>query len=209
MENRKINIMIVDDHAIVRLGLASIVEKNDLYNVCCDAGTSSEAYEKIEKFSPDLILLDCKLPDGDGVTMCYQIKNKYPDIKIIIISAFCDDYMIKEALQAGADGYLMKTIDKNMILSSIERVLSGEKSFDPSLIHTLINQPKEGTGKVELTNQEIEIISRIAQGFTNKEIGKEMYISEKTVRNYISRIFEKIGVNNRTEAALYWIERNK
>jgi two-component system response regulator DevR len=209
LENKKINIMIVDDHAVVRLGLASIVEKNDSYNVCCDAGTSAETYEKIEAFIPDLILLDCKLPDGDGVTMCYQIKKKYPDIKIIIISAFCDDYMIKEALQAGADGYLMKTIDKNMILSSIERVLSGEKSFDPLLIHTLINKPKDLVDNVELTKQEIEIISRIAQGFTNKEIGKEMYISEKTVRNYISRIFEKIGVNNRTEAALFWIERNK
>ena len=149
MEKEKIKIMIVDDHAVVRLGLASIVEKNDSYSICCDAGTSLEAYEKIEKLSPDLILLDCKLPDGDGVTMCYQIKSKYPDIKIIIISAFCDDYMIKEALQAGADGYLMKTIDKNMILSSIERVLSGEKSFDPSLIHTLINQTSDKSVKVE------------------------------------------------------------
>lgn len=209
MENRKINIMIVDDHAVVRLGLASIVEKNDNYNVCCDAGTSAEALEKIGITTPDLILLDCKLPDGDGVTLCYQIKKKYPNIKIIIISAFCDDYMIKEALQAGADGYLMKTIDKNMILTSIERVISGEKCFDSSLIHTLINQSKNPELDVELTNQEIEIISRISQGLTNKEIGKDMFIAEKTVRNYISRIFEKIGVNNRTEAALYWIEHNK
>ncbi|PKM68275.1 MAG: DNA-binding response regulator [Firmicutes bacterium HGW-Firmicutes-2] len=208
MDN-KINIMIVDDHAVVRLGLASILEKNDTYNVCCDAETSAETFEKIATSAPDLILLDYKLPDGDGVTMCYQIKKKYPDIKIIIVSAFCDDYIIKEALQAGADGYLMKTIDRKMILSSIERVLSGEKSFDPSLIHSLVNPAQDKELHTELTLQEIEIISRIAQGFTNKEIGKEMFIAEKTVRNYISRIFEKIGVNNRTEAALFWIDRNK
>lgn len=202
----KIKIMIIDDHAVVRLGLTSLIEKNSNYEVVCDAGSSAEAYKKIENCQPDLILLDYKLPDGDGVTICHQIKRAYPEIKIIIVSAFCDEYMIKDALQAGAEGYLMKTIDKNAIMNAIEKVLKGEKSVDPSLLASLVDAVKGDTKQYELTTQERELLDLLAKGLKNKEISKELFISEKTVRNYLTRVFDKINVSNRTEAAIFWIE---
>ncbi len=202
----KIKIMIVDDHAVVRLGLTAIIENNTEYEVHCDAGSSAEAFRKIERCKPDLILLDYKLPDGDGVTMCHEIKRTYPEIKIIILSAFCDEFMIREALQAGADGYLMKTIDKNAIMNAIEKVLGGEKSVDPSLLSSLVDAVKGDTKLYDLTVKEKDILNLLAKGLKNKEISKELFISEKTVRNYLTRIFEKINVNNRTEAALFWVE---
>jgi len=202
----KIRIMIVDDHVVVRLGLTSLIEKNSNYEVVCDAGSCGEAYNKIENCQPDLILLDYKLPDGDGVTICHQIKRAYPEIKIIIVSAYCDEYMIKDALQAGAEGYLMKTIDKNAIMNAIEKVLKGEKSVDPSLMDSLVDAVKGDTKQYELKTQERELLDLLAKGLKNKEISKELFISEKTVRNYLTRVFDKINVKNRTEAAVFWIE---
>jgi DNA-binding NarL/FixJ family response regulator len=205
MDN-KIKIMIIDDHAVVRLGLTSLIEKNSNYEVVCDAGSGAEAYKKIEKYQPDLILLDYKLPDGDGVTICHQIKRAYPEIKIIIVSAYCDEYMIKDALQAGAEGYLMKTIDKYAIMNAIENVLKGEKSVDPSLLTSLVDAVKGETKQYDLTTNERELLDLLAKGLKNKEISKELFISEKTVRNYLTRVFDKIHVSNRTEAAIFWIE---
>lgn len=202
----KIKIMIVDDHAVVRLGLTAIIENNTEYEVHCDAGSRAEAFSKIKGCKPDLVLLDYKLPDGDGVTMCHEIKRTYPEIKIIILSAFCDEFMIREALQAGADGYLMKTIDKKAIMNAIERVLGGEKSVDPSLLSSLVDAVKGEMKRYDLTGKEKAILNLLAKGLKNKEISKELFISEKTVRNYLTRIFEKINVNNRTEAALFWVE---
>ncbi len=204
--NNKIKIMIVDDHDVVRLGLTSIIENNPDYIVECDADSCTDALKKLESCQPDLILLDCKLPDGDGVTMCHEIKRKYPDIKIIILSAFCDEFMIRDALKAGAEGYLMKTIDKNAIMNAIKKVLSGEKSVDPSLLSSLVDAVNKEHKHNELTTKEKAILNLLTKGLNNKEISKELFVSEKTVRNYFTKIFEKINVKNRTEAALYWVE---
>jgi len=198
--------MIIDDHAVVRLGLISLIEKNSNYEVVCDAGSCTEAYRKIEIFQPDLILLDYKLPDGDGVTMCHRIKRSNPKIKIIILSAFCDEFMIKDALRAGAEGYLMKTIDKDAVINAIVKVLSGERSIDPSLLDSLVDAIKEDPKEYELTSQEKELLELVARGLKNKEISEELFISEKTVRNYLTKVFEKINVRTRTEAAIFWIE---
>lgn len=210
MNNKEnISIMIVDDHAVVRLGLRSLLEKEENYVVCCEAESVNEAYEKIETFSPDLILLDHKLPDGDGISACRQIKIINSKIKIIIITAFVDDLLIKEAILAGADGYLLKSIDRKAIISAIEKVLLGIPSIDPTMIKNIINIVDIKPLEVELKTQDNEILKLVAKGMTNKEIGKELFIAEKTVRNYLSRIMKKIEVNNRTEAALYWINQQK
>lgn len=207
-QDKKVKIMLIDDHAVVRLGISSILEKNSSYFVCCEAGSISEMFEKLEVEQPDLLLLDYMLPDGDGATACHLIKKRYPDIKVLIVSALADSGTIKAAVMAGADGYLVKNIDRKAILETVEKVLSGKPVFEESALLGLIDAVKqekyESTQAEVLTETEEKILDLLSKGLTNKEIAAHLYIAEKTVRNYLSRIMRKIDVGNRTEAALYW-----
>ena len=200
--------MIIDDHAVVRLGIASILEKNSDYMVCCEAGTISEMCDKLEHEMPDLVLLDYMLPDGDGASGCRIIKKNHPEIKVLIVSALADHATIKEAVKAGADGYLVKNIDRKAILDTVEKVLSGKPVFEESALLGLIDAVKSDQNDQNredlLTDMEESILDLVSKGRTNKEISADLYIAEKTVRNYLSRIMRKIDVGNRTEAALYW-----
>lgn len=211
-QSDKVKIMLIDDHAVVRLGISSILEKNSTYMVCCEAGSISEMFEKLEIEKPDLILLDYMLPDGDGATACHLIKKKYPEIKVLVVSALADSGTIKSAVMAGADGYLVKNIDRKSIMDTVEKVLSGKPVFEESALLGLLDAVKletDATMQVEaLTETEEKILDLLSKGMTNKEISAQLYIAEKTVRNYLSRIMRKIDVGNRTEAALYWNKRN-
>lgn len=211
-QSDKVKIMLIDDHAVVRLGISSILEKNSTYMVCCEAGSISEMFEKLEIEKPDLILLDYMLPDGDGATACHLIKKKYPEIKVLVVSALADSGTIKSAVMAGADGYLVKNIDRKSIMDTVEKVLSGKPVFEESALLGLLDAVKletDATMQVEaLTETEEKILDLLSKGLTNKEISAQLYIAEKTVRNYLSRIMRKIDVGNRTEAALYWNKRN-
>lgn len=211
-QSDKVKIMLIDDHAVVRLGISSILEKNSTYMVCCEAGSISVMFEKLEIEKPDLILLDYMLPDGDGATACHLIKKKYPEIKVLVVSALADSGTIKSAVMAGADGYLVKNIDRKSIMDTVEKVLSGKPVFEESALLGLLDAVKletDATKQVEaLTETEEKILDLLSKGMTNKEISAQLYIAEKTVRNYLSRIKRKIDVGNRTEAALYWNKRN-
>lgn len=211
-QSDKVKIMLIDDHAVVRLGISSILEKNSTYMVCCEAGSISEMFEKLEIEKPDLILLDYMLPDGDGATACHLIKKKYPEIKVLVVSALADSGTIKSAVMAGADGYLVKNIDRKSIMDTVEKVLSGKPVFEESALLGLLDAVKletDATMQVEaLTETEEKILDLLSKGMTNKEISAQLYIAEKTVRNYLSRVMRKINVGNRTEAALYWNKRN-
>lgn len=211
-QSDKVKIMLIDDHAVVRLGISSILEKNSTYMVCCEAGSISEMFEKLEIEKPDLILLDYMLPDGDGATACHLIKKKYPEIKVLVVSALADSGTIKSAVMAGADGYLVKNIDRKSIMETVEKVLSGKPVFEESALLGLLDAVKldsDASSMVEvLTETEEKILDLLSKGLTNKEISAQLYIAEKTVRNYLSRIMRKIDVGNRTEAALYWNKRN-
>lgn len=211
-QSDRVKIMLIDDHAVVRLGISSILEKNSTYMVCCEAGSISEMFEKLEIEKPDLILLDYMLPDGDGATACHLIKKKYPEIKVLVVSALADSGTIKSAVMAGADGYLVKNIDRKSIMDTVEKVLSGKPVFEESALLGLLDAVKletDATMQVEaLTETEEKILDLLSKGMTNKEISAQLYIAEKTVRNYLSRIMRKIDVGNRTEAALYWNKRN-
>lgn len=211
-QSDKVKIMLIDDHAVVRLGISSILEKNSTYMVCCEAGSISEMFEKLEIEKPDLILLDYMLPDGDGATACHLIKKKYPEIKVLVVSALADSGTIKSAVMAGADGYLVKNIDRKSIMDTVEKVLSGKPVFEESALLGLLDAVKletDATMQVEaLTETEEKILDLLSKGMTNKEISAQLFIAEKTVRNYLSRVMRKINVGNRTEAALYWNKRN-
>ncbi|MBB6216191.1 DNA-binding NarL/FixJ family response regulator [Anaerosolibacter carboniphilus] len=205
MEMKNIRILLVDDHAIVRWGMSTLIEKKQGYLVCGEAATLAEAYEKVETLKPEIVLLDLKLPDGDGATGCRQIKKISPNTKIIVLTAFADDLLLLETIKAGADGYLLKNIDSKAILSAIENVAKGESILDPAMIGKVMNVVRGNSEMTEeLTSQERNILDLIRLGKTNKEIAEELFIAEKTVRNYVSRIMRKINVSNRTEAAIYW-----
>lgn len=203
----KIRILLVDDHAVVRFGIRSILERNDDLEVCGEAGSLSEAYEKVRETKPDIVILDMRLPDGDGLTGCQEIRKIRPETKVIILTAYADESTIRETMRSGAHGFLSKTIDSRAILSCIYSVNDGTRVFDSTLPESLSNAGggEERKGRVELTMKEEQILDELSQGKTNREIAQALYISEKTVRNYVSLIMKKLEVTNRTEATIYWL----
>jgi len=205
----KIRVLIVDDHSIVRDGLRLILELDDRIEVCGEAKGLQEAMDIIPQTLPDVILLDFKLPDGDGVNGCICIKSRFPKIKIIILTAYSQEHLVMETIRAGASGYLLKNIKSKELIESILKVYEGDSVLDPSVTEgvfsNIANQKPDIVNK--LSCKETYILQMVSLGKSNKEIAEALRISEKTVRNYISNIFKKLNVSNRTEAASYWIRK--
>ena len=210
MKNR-IKIFIVDYNTIVRDGLKHILEFNDSIEVCGEAKDLKETFDIIPKINPDVILLDFKSPDGNGVNGCISLKFQFPKIKIIILTACSQEYMVIESIRAGADGYLLKTVTSDELIENIIKVYEGESVLDASLAGYAINNIIQKNGRSieprKLSSRETDILQMVSCGKSNKEIADMFLISEKTVRNYISNIFKKINVSNRTEAAIYWLRQ--
>jgi DNA-binding NarL/FixJ family response regulator len=209
MSTKNIKILLVDDHTVVRLGIRSLIEKSHGMLVCGEAETLKETYQKLTDFNPDIVLLDIKLPDGSGIGGCKKIKKISPKTKVIILTAYAENHIIMDSIKAGADGYLLKNVDSKTIITAIEDVVKGKSVLDHSVTDIVFNQVKGFNKNIysNLAIQEQEILEYICQGKTNREIGAYLYISEKTVRNYVSKIMSKINVVNRTEAAAYWSEQ--
>ncbi|AKL94321.1 transcriptional regulatory protein DevR [Clostridium aceticum] len=203
---KKISILLVDDHSIVRWGIRSLIEENQRLVVCGEAETLTEAIELVEELLPDVVLLDVRLPDGDGVIGCKRIKTLAPKSKVLMLTAYAEDQIVIEAIKAGADGYILKNIESKKIMQAIFDVYEGTGFLDPCLTESVLNQIKSSKGKsnLQLTLREEEILDLLCVGKSNKEIASALEISEKTVRNYVSKIMDKINVTNRTEAALFW-----
>ena len=208
----KIKVLLIDDHSVVREGLRLLLELDNRLIVCGEAATLNEGINMIGELKPHVVLLDFKLPDGDGISGCISIKNIFPDIKIIILTAYTEDHLVLEAIRSGVDGYSLKNVEADELVKTIISVYEGESVLDSSVTDIIFNNiKKEKTSSAEdslLSSKEKEILEMLSLGKTNKEIGAALYISEKTVRNYVSNIFKKINVSNRTEAAAYWI-RNR
>ena len=210
MQKKAINILLVDDHAIVRYGIRSLIERTDGVEVCGEAENLQEAYHKVSELEPDIVLLDIRLPDGDGAAGCREIKKLSPGVKVIILTAYAEDSIVLEAVRAGAEGYLLKNIDSNNIITAIRDVAEGKPALGDTIASQVMNALKMDRKETEdLTPQEKNILELVSQGKTNKEIGEVLYISEKTVRNNMSKILKKINATNRTMAAIYWSNRRK
>ncbi len=209
---KAIRVLLVDDHSVVREGLRLLLQLDNRLEVCGEASTLNEGIDMIKELKPDVVLLDFKLPDGDGISGCISIKNIFPEIKIIILTAYTEDHLVVEAIRSGVDGYLLKNADAEELIKTIISVYEGESVLDSSVTEIIFtNIKKDKSSSMEdsiLSPKEKEILEMLSLGKTNKEIGASLYISEKTVRNYVSNIFKKINVSNRTEAAAYWI-RNR
>ncbi|KUO64071.1 MAG: hypothetical protein APF84_08145 [Gracilibacter sp. BRH_c7a] len=209
MKNR-IKVLIVDDHNIVRDGLRLILELDDRIEVCGEAKGLQEAMDIIPEAQPDVILLDFKLPDGDGVNGCICIKSRFPKVKIIILTAYSQDHLVMETIRAGASGYLLKNIKSDELIKNIFKVYEGDSVLDASVTEGVFNniiERQKADIDSTLSCRETYILQMVSLGKSNKEIAEALAISEKTVRNYISNIFKKLNVSNRTEAASYWIRK--
>ncbi len=194
-----IRLMLADDHEMVRVGLASLLVQDPALEIVGQAATSGEAVSLAQRLNPDLVLLDVRIPEEGGIEAGRQILEALPNTRIIFLSAFADNELVRAAILVGAKGYLLKQIDRKSLIGSIKRVADGESILDPGLRSGLLDWVS--AGYPSLTPQEQRIVALVALGKTNKEIAAAMELSPKTVKNYLHNVFEKLGIQRRSQAA--------
>jgi DNA-binding NarL/FixJ family response regulator len=200
-------VFLLDDHEVVRRGVRELIDAEDDLEVVGEAGTAEEAFHRIPPTRPDVALLDVRLPDGNGVEVCREVRSSHPEVACIMLTSFSDDEALVQAVMAGASGYLLKQIRGTDIVDAVRRVASGQSLLDESLVARVRAQFREDSAEDErlarLTNQERRILALIAEGMTNRQIGAEMHLAEKTVKNYVSNLLAKLGMERRTQAAVF------
>ena len=198
---------LLDDHEIVRRGLRELLEAEDDIEVVGEAGTAEEAVGRIPATSPDVAVLDVRLPDGSGVEVCRDVRSVRPELACIMLTSYADDEALFEAIMAGAAGYVLKQVKGAELVDAIRRVAAGQSLLDPGVTARVLDRLRQGTEEDErlrgLTEQEHKILALLADGMTNRQIAEEMFLAEKTVKNYVSNLLAKMGMSRRTEAAVY------
>lgn len=206
---KRYKLMIVDDHDVVRMGIIALLEDSE-FEVINEARSVAETLEKVAKEKPDVILMDVRLPDGSGIDACRQIVQSYPEVRVLILTSYADDDAVLSSIQAGASGYVLKQIDRHALREAIRKIVSGEALLDPSMTMSLFNslrqntlQPKSEDKFQGLTGKEREILIQVSLGKSNRQIAQELFLSEYTVRNYVSSIFSKLTLTSRIQIANY------
>jgi len=208
-----IRILLVDDSEVVRIGLAAVLGQEPELAVVGQAGTSADAVMQAQRLRPDVVLMDVRIPEFGGIEAGREILEHQPGTRVLFLSAFNDEELIRAAMVIGAHGYLLKEIDAHTLIESIKRVATGESILDPALRSGMVdwvlrNVPAtEVTARAALTPQEQRIIALVAEGKTNKEIAAQMELSPKTVKNYLHNVFEKLGIKRRSQAAALHIRK--
>jgi DNA-binding NarL/FixJ family response regulator len=214
MKGMRNKIIIVDDHEVVRLGLKSLLDKYPQYEVVAEAGNANDAIREVNHHEPDIVLMDIRLPGRSGIEACEQIKESHPDIKIIMLTSYAEDEMLFSAIKAGASGYVLKQINSEGLVQSLDAVARGEASLDPAVTQRVFQEVRkavkdeEAASFSQLSQQEKMVLKLVSAGKTNRDIAKTLFLGEGTVRNYVSSILSKLNVNNRAEAAAYAVEHN-
>jgi DNA-binding NarL/FixJ family response regulator len=208
--NEKLKILIVDDHDIVRKGLAMLVSRQEDLTVVAEAGTVAEAVEKARETVPNVVVMDIRLPDGTGIEACREIRDENFDVKVLMLTSYSDEEAVMGSIMAGASGYLLKEIRSQEIVDAIRRVGSGQSLLDPSVTASVLERVRRGKEEdvlAQLTDQEKKILELIADGQTNREIAGQINLSDKTVKNYVSNILGKLEISRRSQAAAVLAER--
>jgi two-component system, NarL family, response regulator DevR len=215
MPNKRIRLLLVDDHEVVRAGLGTLLAQHPELEVVGEAGTVAGALEAGEKHRPDLALLDVRLPDGSGFEACRRLHQLTPPVRVIILTAFADDEIVMQAIGSGAEGYLLKEIDEQGLVRAIKEVAEGRSILDPAVTRRVLNRVKDNAGATQpagrldrLSAQERRVLELVAQGKTNKEIGLAMNLSDKTVKNYLSNLMEKLQLSRRSQAAAFYVQHS-
>ncbi len=205
-DDRTIRVFLLDDHEIVRRGLRELLEPQGDILVVGEASTAEEALSRVPSTRPDVAVLDVRLAEGSGIEVCRSLRAAHPEVRTLILTSFADNDALVAAVLAGASGFLLKQIRGTDLVSAIRRVASGESLLDPSQTAEIIDRfsgKREDERIARLTPQERRILTLIAEGKTNRQIGEEIFLAEKTVKNYVSNLLAKMGFSRRTEAAVY------
>ena len=205
----RLDLLIVDDHEVVRQGLVALLGRRPEFNVVGEAGTVAEAIEAARRFRPALVIMDVRLPDGSGIEACREIRAELPDTRVVMLTSYPDEDAVLSAIIAGASGYLLKQVRARDLVAALEAVGRGESLLDPAVTGRVLervrriataDQPDE---LAQLTAQEQKILQLVAEGKTNKEIASEVFLSDKTVKNYVSSILSKLNLQRRAQAAAF------
>lgn len=200
-----LRVFVLDDHEVVRRGVCELLEAEADIEVVGEAATAEEAYGRIPATRPDVAILDVHLPDGNGVEVCREIRSKHTEIACLMLTSFADDEALFSAIMAGAAGYLLKQVRGTDIVDAVRRVGRGESTLDPALTTRVLERLRHPPVDelAGLTDQERRILDLIAEGKTNRQIGEQLFLAEKTVKNYVSNVLAKLGMGRRSEAAAY------
>ena len=206
-ERPPIKVFLLDDHEIVRQGVRDVLEIQPDIEVVGEAGTASSALARIPALRPDIAILDVRLPDGDGVSVCRDIRSQVPEVACLMLTSVDDDEALFNAIMAGAAGYVLKDISVSNLVGAVRTVASGQSMLDPRAASQLMARLRDAATKKDplegLTNQERRILELMGEGLTNRQIGERMFLAEKTVKNYTSVLFQKLGMERRAQAAAY------
>jgi two-component system, NarL family, response regulator DevR len=202
----RVRIFLLDDHEVVRRGVADLLEAEPDLVVVGEASTAAEALARVPAVRPDVAVLDVRLPDGDGVTVCRELRSRLPDLRCLMLTSFDDDDALFEAVMAGASGYVLKQIRGTDLVGAVRTVANGQSLLDPRTIAQVLERMRSAAEKkgpvAGLSEQERTVLALIGEGLTNREIGERMFLAEKTVKNYVSHLLAKLGMQRRTQAAI-------
>ncbi len=202
-----IQILLVEDHEVVRIGLRTILAQDPRFNIVGEVGTGEEARREAARLRPNIVLMDLRLPDGNGVDVCRDILQECPDTRVLFLTSFRDEDSMLSAILAGASGYLLKEVGTDRLMQAVEMVAEGHSILDEEVIKKVKawvqkkTQPQPPEKKWDLSPQQFRVLEQVAEGKTNKEIGRVLGLSDKTVRNYLATIFEKLRITRRSQAA--------
>jgi DNA-binding NarL/FixJ family response regulator len=206
---RPLRLLVVDDHEVVRQGLVALLDRRDEFQVVAEAGTMAESIAAARRFQPDLVVMDVRLPDGSGVEACREIRSERPETKVVMLTSYPDEEAVLSAIIAGASGYLLKQIRGRDLVAALQSVARGDSLLDPGVTERVLERVRRAaTGGEQdelsqLTAQERKILLLVAEGKTNKEIAGEVFLSDKTVKNYVSSILSKLNLERRAQAAAF------
>ena len=212
---RPFRLLVVDDHEVVRQGLVALLDRRPNFQVVAEAGTVEEALAQARLHQPDIVIMDVRLPDGSGVEACREIRADLPDTRVVMLTSFPDDEAVLSAIVAGAAGYLLKQIRARDLVSALEAVGRGESLLDPAVTERVLARVRQiATGEIHdelagLTPQERKILLLVAEGMTNKAIAAEIFLSDKTVKNYVSSILAKLNLERRAQAAAFMARQHQ
>jgi two-component system, NarL family, response regulator DevR len=210
----RIRLLMVDDHTVVRLGLQTLLAHYPDIEVVGEAGTVAEAVARAIELRPDLVLMDVRLPDGNGFDACRQIRKLLPEVRVLFLTSYADEQIVIESIDAGADGYLLKEIDEPSLVRAIREVASGQSILDPGVTRRVLERARTpSTTRARdrweiLSPQERRVLALVAQGKTNKEIAMALGLSDKTVKNYLSNVLDKLGMTRRSQAAAFFVQHS-
>ncbi len=209
-EDGKIKVFLLDDHEVVRRGVHELLSVEEDIEIVGEAGTAADALVRIPATRPDVAVLDVRLPDGSGVEVCREVRSQDEDVKCLMLTSFADDEALFDAIMAGASGYVLKAIRGNELLSAVRDVAAGKSLLDPVATARVLERLRDGgrSGRgddrlANLTEQERKILDLIGEGLTNRVIGERLHLAEKTIKNYVSSLLSKLGMERRSQAAAY------